>query len=490
MSKENDNRTSPSRRLVRAGSILFYVLLGGWIVWLGLTRWHGTPAEPRRALNGVWITPSLPIDPAWDRTEVLTAALAAIPPAPAWTLPPPPPGMRWSRQPSSPIDPIDALCGEWTPETRPHLQAVIAYLQTPAVETALAQLATIEPGGWRPFNPQAPGVGGWRAVRNACKLLNVRARWHHASRHDVDSALADLESSYRLAVTVYDSGDSLGPLVGLACDSLTDDELLRLAYEEALAPAQAGRILACLQHVRLDRVEMWRSVTEADTATLLHTVDLCWTDDGRGNGWLALSHLDNIWPLTWASQPRCGAWNVLSPLFNDRRTVVRKIHQRGSVYERIPTLSFNDAEASLEGMEQRPSFNLADGPLPAVLPALRSRVYTLIVRETASLNGCIATIALSAYRHDHGQYPATLDELLDGYLDAIPLDPCTDEPLRYRKEGDRYILYSIGTDGVDNAGERLHIDYSGGRAQRYSDFIYPRARIEPYCEPELEELEP
>ena len=49
--------------------------------------------------------------------------------------------------------------------------------------------------------------------------------------------------------------------------------------------------------------------------------------------------------------------------------------------------------------------------------------------------GLVLQMALLAYRHDHQQYPETLDELTPDYLTALPIDPLTDKPLEYRPQG-------------------------------------------------------
>ena len=490
MSKENDNRTSPSRRLVRAGSILFYVLLGGWIVWLGLTRWHGTPADPSGAkISGVF-GPSLPIDPAWDRTEVLTAALAAIPALPTWTPPSPPPGMRWSRQPSSPIDPIDALSGEWTPETRPHLQAVIEYLQTPAVEAALAQLAAIEPGGWRPLDPQGPGLGGLIALRGAARLFVARARWHHTARADIDSALANLEGACLLAAIAIDSGENTGTFVGIGCQASAVAELRRMTCEQDLTPAQAAQVRACLARATVGRADMWLRVTDTNIAKLYRTVELCWSDDGQNNGWLVLSRLDHIWPPIWSQEPRCGTWNLASPLFNNRQTVVEKIRRLEKAYELVPALPYREARASLEANAAFSVFNLTDGPLVVRWGSQRSHAYQAIVRLDADRSACFVTSALSAYRHERGHYPKTLRELLDGYVDTMPLDPYVGEPFRYQLDGEQFLLYSVGPNNTDDGGKTGEADGTTSQSTRHDDLGYTLPRDEPYREPKLEKLKP
>ncbi len=62
-------------------------------------------------------------------------------------------------------------------------------------------------------------------------------------------------------------------------------------------------------------------------------------------------------------------------------------------------------------------------------------------------------LTLRAYWLDHGAYPDDLSYLVPDYLSAVPNDPFAgDAPLRYRIEGERYMLYSIGPDGVDDGG--------------------------------------
>jgi hypothetical protein len=59
-------------------------------------------------------------------------------------------------------------------------------------------------------------------------------------------------------------------------------------------------------------------------------------------------------------------------------------------------------------------------------------------------------LALAAYRHDHGEFPATLDAIAPGYLKTVPLDPCTNKPLVYRRQGTGYVFYSVGANGKDD----------------------------------------
>ena len=81
-----------------------------------------------------------------------------------------------------------------------------------------------------------------------------------------------------------------------------------------------------------------------------------------------------------------------------------------------------------------------------------------VVREArglANLRLATAAVALEQFRVEHGsRYPASLSELVPNYLAAPPADPFDGQPLRYRKHGPGYLLYSIGPDLKDDGGER------------------------------------
>jgi hypothetical protein len=62
--------------------------------------------------------------------------------------------------------------------------------------------------------------------------------------------------------------------------------------------------------------------------------------------------------------------------------------------------------------------------------------------------------AVAAYRADRGSYPATLAELLPQYLAEVPKDVFNnDSDLHYTRQGDGYLLYSVGQNGRDDGGK-------------------------------------
>lgn len=72
-------------------------------------------------------------------------------------------------------------------------------------------------------------------------------------------------------------------------------------------------------------------------------------------------------------------------------------------------------------------------------------------------------LALERYRLSMGEYPLTLEALVPAYLDRMPADPFSGNPLCYRLlheddpalRGQSYLLYSVGGDMWDNGGQDL-----------------------------------
>ena len=70
----------------------------------------------------------------------------------------------------------------------------------------------------------------------------------------------------------------------------------------------------------------------------------------------------------------------------------------------------------------------------------------------AQLEMLHAVLALVVYRDANGGYPESLDALVPKRLDAAPIDPFSDKPVVYRREGEGYVLYSVGPDFNDDGG--------------------------------------
>jgi hypothetical protein len=82
-------------------------------------------------------------------------------------------------------------------------------------------------------------------------------------------------------------------------------------------------------------------------------------------------------------------------------------------------------------------------------------------RANAMLDLVRLAAALAVYRAEHGAYPDKLDDLVPSVLAALPVDLYNAEPFIYKRDGDGYLLYSLGGNGTDEGGsnERLRLLY-------------------------------
>jgi hypothetical protein len=76
-----------------------------------------------------------------------------------------------------------------------------------------------------------------------------------------------------------------------------------------------------------------------------------------------------------------------------------------------------------------------------------------MVDRWRAMNRLLLTdLAIRKYSRTNGATPTALAQLIPDYLDAVPLDPFSGQPLVYRLEGDDFVLYSVGKDRRDNGG--------------------------------------
>ncbi len=87
-----------------------------------------------------------------------------------------------------------------------------------------------------------------------------------------------------------------------------------------------------------------------------------------------------------------------------------------------------------------------------LLPAI-SAVANADDRETMRFELTKLALALAEYNVDHGSYPPTLADLTPKYFAKIPQDIFSVDDLHYTQQGDGYLLYSVGPNGVDDGGK-------------------------------------
>ncbi len=99
----------------------------------------------------------------------------------------------------------------------------------------------------------------------------------------------------------------------------------------------------------------------------------------------------------------------------------------------------------------------------------------------ADFDSLRVAIACERYRLAQGNWPPTLSTLVPQYLSAIPLDPFSGQPLLYRLLPDGVVIYSVGTNGVDDQGDVLELN--GSPKDRGTRLFNPEHRGKKYEPP-------
>jgi len=94
----------------------------------------------------------------------------------------------------------------------------------------------------------------------------------------------------------------------------------------------------------------------------------------------------------------------------------------------------------------------------------------------------LAKLALAAelYRFRHGDYPASAAALVPEFLPSVPVDLMDGKPLRYARDDNRYRIWSIGGNNVDDGGRffRAIGGYAGWDYPNHAGdwvWFYPKA---------------
>ena len=98
------------------------------------------------------------------------------------------------------------------------------------------------------------------------------------------------------------------------------------------------------------------------------------------------------------------------------------------------------------------------------------KVFRSELQGQATARVLLAGLAAKRYQLAHGALPERLDELVGEFLDALPIDPCDDKPLRYMPTDTGAVIYSVGRDGVDDGGREK--DAKGDRLRDGTDIVF------------------
>ncbi|MBS3734657.1 MAG: hypothetical protein KGY99_07000 [Phycisphaerae bacterium] len=379
--------------------------------------------------------------------------------------------------PESPETPADiveqrreqAMEGPWTAEQYPiladwleanagALDGIVAASKRPRYYVPLVSLA--EPA--QIIDTLLPALNSLRTVARA---LRTRAmlRWGGG---DVRGAWADLLAMRRLARLLCQDATLIAHLMGIATEAVGADGMQRLGTAGALEPADARHLLAEVR--TLEPLPDIRNAIANERFMMLDCIMM------MARGCPPRRFLRNLqtmreWP------PAAG--NGLSLDYN---LMLRRINEMWNWY--LNCLRIEDRaerDAALQRFEDwliqtkltfagdrlatagavissalsvKRRTEVVTNLLVSVLMPTLGRATVLWQRANADGAVTLGATVLAAYHAETGAYPDKLAALTPTYLQAVPTDPFTGEPLIYKRTDAGYVLYSVGENLDDDGG--------------------------------------
>ncbi len=336
------------------------------------------------------------------------------------------------------------------------LSTMRPYLTAPEIEQALETLrrASLRPTAvfdvpWEEgLNTVLPHYARYR---DGTRWLSARALLD-AHEGNADAALGRIETSMRMSQHAMQEPNMTGLLVAIAMQKIAIS-----AAEETLSdgpapsPAAARSLRKTLRSVDLSAAFKRARIGEATMR-----IDLALeVAHNAGCGRELLEDLRGK-PLLCDPSERL-AWYY-------HLRIMRPVRNADAI------MCMEDAEDTirlargLPRLRQRPRDRIQVLPgiasIPRRLPVSRvvgcagvwERARSKVNAAQARLALLHVALDLAAYRDERGEYPKTLAALEATLNRSLPEDPCGSGPLLYRREGEDYLLYSVGPDGDDDGG--------------------------------------
>ena len=277
----------------------------------------------------------------------------------------------------------------------------------------------------------------FRAVRELLILLRLKAR-RCRENDDIDGALAVVDDMSAIADRLRDNARTkMEWLFGIGFQESADRACGTLVQSELLPRKK----LALLRRAVFDRIGRWQGSVDrtlvAETATVLGGLDNWTAANFRGS--------EAFLPfLPWRFQFHPNRSKALFISFlEEARTLCSKNY------------NLDEWTRFEQGLAERLCFNVA-GQFPdfrnlvgrcelIALATSYSVTPSLAAQTEFSCAALAVQLAAEEFRRDRGEYPASLEELVPGYLPEVPKDPFDDgRPIKYNPE--TRVLYTVGPD--------------------------------------------
>lgn len=139
--------------------------------------------------------------------------------------------------------------------------------------------------------------------------------------------------------------------------------------------------------------------------------------------------------------------------YTERRAAMMKIEEELKLVRTNVSAKGFLLAAVTEGSTGKAIGKMMGNVLSALLLPALSAVDKAYNRSVQNRENLLLAFALADWKAQHDSYPEKLDQLVPDFVSKSPTDAFTGKPLPYRREGDGFILYSVGVNEEDDNGQ-------------------------------------
>jgi hypothetical protein len=188
-------------------------------------------------------------------------------------------------------------------------------------------------------------------------------------------------------------------------------------------------------------------------------------------GFLLRHVYTRVWRFAWSHQVQLASLRE-----TQRLTEIARLGLKGKSYQSLRgEIAIVENESARKGLYDRIRF-LFDNPFFTLSSSIRRAMEAETERSLV-----VTALALKRYFLARGHYPDNLASLVPTYFNAVPVDYMDGNSIRYRpiRGGEGFMLFSVGSDGVDDGGDGSLISGDSGVHAPWErkDVLWPQAAL-------------
>lgn len=282
-----------------------------------------------------------------------------------------------------------------------------------------------------------PNLG---SIRMMIRFLSIKAELA-AQNGNTNEAFLTVQEGLKLAHLLRQEPNLVTQLVRISCDKTMIDCMERMSDKTDVPSDQANALIAELEQatdpkpwvwtMEMERVAMaaWIFNLMTGRSSVQETRDVF-----NVSGFCAWVFKYAAAPLmSWTKKDICVYLKLMCQLQD---------YYKVPYWEAAETIRNNPTE------QQIPRYCFLTR---FIFPNL-DRIATSNAEHDAAVAVARIGLGLKLFKQKNGAYPDAPDKLAPEFLDTIPPDPFTGKALIYRKDGNGFILYSLGPNQHDDNG--------------------------------------